>query len=247
MKKLFILYCLLVFTSCGNIVTTSKSIEKVSVEVQYFGALRNMMRDSDISAKVDLAEFSKKKHLYALGAIENLKGEIQIFDGKPFNTYAKNNQVEFDYSFEKKATLLVASIVEEWVEISIPDSIKSYDELELFIESTASLNHINTEEPFPFLLEGNVASMGWHVIDWEDGDTEHSCEKHKTKGPNGQLENVDAEMIGFYSKHHHTIFTHHSTNMHIHMKSDELMLAGHVDHLTIADDMVLHLPLILNK
>jgi hypothetical protein len=52
-----------------------------NTDVKYSGALRTMM-SGDIKATASLDSLSKKQHLYALGAFENLIGETQIFDGK---------------------------------------------------------------------------------------------------------------------------------------------------------------------
>ena len=85
-------------------------------------------------------------------------------------------------------------------------------------------------------------SFDWHVINWKDGDTEHSHEKHINSGLNGTIENRQVEMLGFYSDSHHAIFTHHTTNMHIHVKTVDTKIAGHVDGLTLGKGMVLKLP-----
>ena len=63
-----------------------------------------MMHKGDISSKVDLKKFENFDHFYALGAIENLKGEIQIFDGKPYVTTVVDGKLVFDNSFNKKVT-----------------------------------------------------------------------------------------------------------------------------------------------
>ncbi|PKD44495.1 hypothetical protein [Rhodohalobacter barkolensis] len=52
--------------------------------VEYYGALRATIQNGDISANADLADFIDREHLYALGAFENLKGEILILDGKSY-------------------------------------------------------------------------------------------------------------------------------------------------------------------
>ena len=49
-------------------------------------------------------------------------------------------------------------------------------------------------------------------------------------------------MLGFYSNSHHAIFTHHTTNMHIHVKTVDNKIAGHVDGLTLEKGMTLKLP-----
>jgi len=234
-----ILVLAILILSCKS---ESKQIDQFTV--QYKGALKNMMHKGDISAKVDLKEFENTEHFFALGAIENLKGEIQIFDSKSFNTTAIDNTLNFDNSFDKKATLLVYAQVEKWNSIAIPDNISTYQELEKHIAQVAKENHINIEEPFPFLLEGLFKSFDWHVINWKDGDTIHSHQKHINSGLNGTINNKQVDMLGFYSDSHHAIFTHHTTNMHIHVKSTDNTLAGHVDGLILGKGMTLKLPII---
>ncbi len=200
------------------------------------------MHKGDISAQVDLSDFESSKHLYAIGALENLKGEIQIIDGKPYNSLVLDSAVSFDKTFDKKATLLVCANVEKWNSFDIPDEIKTYEELEKHIATVAKENDININKPFPFMIDGNIESFDWHVINWKDGDTEHSHEKHVNSGLNGTIENRDVELLGFYSDSHHAIFTHHTTNMHIHVKTSDNEIAGHVDGVTLGKGMVLRLP-----
>jgi len=236
-KYIIILLTVISITSCG---TGNKKANKFKVE--YKGALKKMMHGGDISAKADLTDFENTEHFYALGAIEHLKGEIQIFDSKPFNTIVIDSTLTFDYSFNKKAALLIYTSVFKWKSINIPDSVVTYEQLESYIGQSAVEHQIKIDEPFPFLLEGTVRSFDWHVINWKDGDTEHSHEKHKSSGLHGTIKNRKVEMLGFYSDSHHAIFTHHTTNMHIHVKTADDKIAGHVDGLTLGEGMVLKLP-----
>lgn len=239
MKKIIILITILSILSCN---TDNNNSTKFTVE--YNGALKNMMHNGDISAKADLKPFENTKNLYAIGAIENLKGEIQIFDSKSFNTMVIDSSLKFDDSFNKKASLLIYTTVEKWKSINIPDNILTYKNLESYIEQTAKKNNINIAEPFPFLVEGTAKSFDWHVINWKEGDMEHSHEKHINSGLHGTIENRKIEILGFYSDSHHAIFTHHTTNMHLHFKTDDNELAGHVDGLNLGKGMVLKLPII---
>ena len=63
----------------------SNKSELISVEVNNSGALRTIM-SGDVSSAISLDSLQSKEHLFALGAMENLKGEIQIFDGNPSNS-----------------------------------------------------------------------------------------------------------------------------------------------------------------
>ena len=220
--------------------------EKHNVEpnfiVRYNGALKNMMHNGDLSSKADLTNFQETKHLYALGAIENLKGEIQIFNSQSFNSFVEDNSMVINDNFEHKACLLVYTSVEEWHSIDIPSTVKSHKQLEKFIKESAHTNNIDTNQPFPFLLEGIVTSFDWHVINWKNGDTEHSHEKHVNSGLHGTKDNLAIDMLGFYSNAHHSIFTHHTTNIHVHFKTKDGKMAGHVDNMNLGTRMVLKLP-----
>jgi acetolactate decarboxylase len=237
LKYLIILLTVITFASCGS------ADEKASVcKVEYKGALKNMMHKGDISAKADLADYENREHFYAIGAFEDLKGEIQIFDSESFNTVVIDNVLTFDKSFDKKATLLVYASVSKWKSIIIPDNVVTYEQFESFIDKAAEENQLNMAEPFPFLLEGTPKSFDWHVINWKDGDMEHSHDKHVSSGLHGTIKERQLEMLGFYSTFHHTIFTHHTTNMHIHVKTHDNKMAGHVDALTLGKGMILKLP-----
>jgi len=237
MKYILLLLTIISITACE---TTEN--QPNNFKVAYAGALKNMMHKGDISAKMDLASFERKEHLYAIGAIERLKGEIQIFDGKPFNTIVSDSNLTVDSTFTKKATLLVYTYVNKWKSMDIPDEISTYEQLESYIGQAAEENQINTDEPFPFLIEGTPKSFDWHVINWKDGDMEHSHEKHITSGLHGTIKNRPVKILGFYSDSHHAIFTHHTTNMHLHVKTLDNKIAGHVDNLTLGEGMVLKLP-----
>jgi len=236
-KQIAFIIILLITFSCDN-----QSKINQSFEVKYNGALKNIMHKGDLSAKVKLSEFENIENLYALGAIENLKGEIQIFNSQPTNSYVEDGIMKFDSSYSKNATLLVKSIVKEWISFQVPTDINTKNDLEKYLEKIALENKIDVNQPFPFLMEGIAKEVSWHVINWKDGDSEHTHEKHIASGLNETNKNMAVKILGFYSNSHHAIFTHHTTNMHIHMKSVNGKIAGHVDDLKLGQSMILKLP-----
>ena len=225
----------IVLTSCRD-----KGEKNTSVMVNHSGALRTIM-SGNIQPVSSLDTLSEKKHLYALGAVGNLKGEIQIFDSKPSNSFVVDSSLQIKDSYNQKASLLVYAEVEEWDSFQIENS-KTKSDLEEQIFELATNSGINTEEPFPFLLEGTIASLDWHVINWKDGDTIHNHKKHKESGLNGTLANKTVQIIGFYSTKHKAVFTHHTTNMHMHFKTDDNAIAGHIDDLSLNQTVTLKLP-----
>lgn len=121
----------------------------------------------------------------------------------------------------------------------IPANIGNHRETESFILEAAKERGINIDAPFPFMIKGKVNRAEWHVINWKDRDTEHTPEKHKSSGLRGEIENREVRLLGFYSDKHHAIFTHHSTNMHLHILTDDERIAGHLDDFQLGENILL--------
>jgi acetolactate decarboxylase len=225
------------------ILTTScqYSDKKVKVtEVKHSGALRTIM-SGNLQSVISLDTLSEMKNLYALGAVDNLKGEIQIFNSQPSNSFVLDSSLNTNDSYNLKAALLVYAEVEAWNSFQI-DNIETKNDLEQQIFEFEKNNGINIEKPFPFLLEGTVGSVDWHFINWKDGDTIHNHKKHKESGLNGTLKDREVKIIGFYSTKQKAVFTHHTTNMHMHFKTDDHTIAGHIDDLFLNEAITLKLP-----
>lgn len=220
----------------------STSTWAADIEVGNAGALRNFMHKGDLSAKFSLSELKGKDHVYALGAVENLKGEIQVFDGIPSVTFANNGEVFFDNSFKRNASLIVYTQVPAWQDVTIPNEITTRIQFENYLKMAAAKHGLDIEKPLPFLITGKAKFIDWHVIDWDPADKVHTHIKHINSGPHGKIENAEALILGFYSNKHKAVFTHHSSDLHMHFKTKDNTLAGHVDDLELGRDMVLKLP-----
>ena len=236
-------HILIILTILGLVACKTKKSDRPNIDVKYFGSLKSIMHEGDLSSKAHLKDFSRTQGLYAIGAIKGLKGEIQIFNGLPQNSMLVDGVLAFDSTFQKEAALLVCASVSEWVLVGIPDRILTYQQLEGFIEDSANANYINTDSPFPFLIEGVLKRFDWHVINWKEGDKIHTHEKHINSGYSETTGNRNVVLLGFYSNAHQAIFTHHTTNMHIHVRSLDGKVAGHLDDLLIGEEMILKLPI----
>lgn len=187
------------------------------------------MHLGDITGNISLNE-AITKHTYGLGALEGLKGEILILDNQPIISKVVDNQIHISNSTETKASLLVYSYVDEWKSIKVPDSVRKMKDIEELLGNYAN------SEPFSFIIEGKVKDLSWHVIDWVDGDNIHTPEKHQNSGLKGVLNTRRVIILGFFSRKHQGVFTHHSSNMHIHFVTDDKTISGHVDDVEMTDD-----------
>lgn len=209
-------------------------------EVKVSGAMKNVMMNGDLSAHLDIDTLDKV-HLYGLGPVAELKGEIMILDGKVFTTAKDGNKLLNQQDKVSKAALLVYSNVEKWNAVSLSAAINSYAELEKLVETTAKKNGYDTKMPFAFKINAVPEKATYHVIDWKKG-VEHTMDNHKQFAYAGEMTNSPVTMLGFYSKHHQSIFTHHTTFIHVHLLDDKTKNVGHLDELQINGLLTIYLP-----
>lgn len=229
------LLSVLFLTACTN-------PKRSQPEVYSKGALKDIMHKGDLAAKYSLQEFDGEKNIYALGAVEDLKGEILILNSKTYISSVREDKIEIENTTQENACLLVYSEVEDWEEIPIPNEVKGQEALDTFVKESSQKLGFGVDQAFPFQIKGKAESVRWHVINWPLGDMVHTHEKHKKAGLNGELNNVDIEILGFYSENHKGIYTHHSSNLHMHFITADQTLSAHLDDIEIGEKMVLRLP-----
>ena len=233
MRSFFHIYLVLFFLYGCN----SLPEKEESVEVHNNGTLRAIMKGGDLSSKVHLGGL-EKEGLYALGAVNGLQGEILILDGKAYIASVEKGKLRIDRSYDHEASLLVRSYVKDWESFDIPEGI-SPQKLAALIEEKAQ--GIGLRSPFPFRVEGRASSFTWHVINWEEGDTVHTHEKHKHSGLRGREKERKVEVLGFYSAKS-GVFTHHKSPLHMHVGTKDEELAAHLERIRVGKGMRLMLP-----
>ncbi|MCW5518722.1 acetolactate decarboxylase [Aureitalea sp. L0-47] len=210
--------------------------------VQSAGALHEIM-SGNLEANMSLEELKDIPNLYALGAVEGLKGEIQIFNSKPYVSEVSPKIMDIDTTFSAKAAMIVYAQVPEWKEISIPKAILTTKQFDSFVYHTAAKEGLDNSKPFPFLIEGYVRKIDWHVVDWDqNSSTTHSHENHRLTGVMGVTVQEKATILGFYSKNHTGVYVPHDTNWHMHFISENERTAAHIDDMLFGEYMTLKLP-----
>ncbi|MBC7874103.1 MAG: acetolactate decarboxylase [Ferruginibacter sp.] len=209
-------------------------------EVKVAGTMRNIMVKGDLSAHVSFDTLNQA-HLFGLGPAPGLKGEIMILDGTVYTSALNGTRLQNQQNKISQAAMLVYSNVEKWNSVNIQATVKNYAELEMLIEATAKAKGYDTEIPFPFKIEAMPGKASYHVINWEDGSA-HTMENHKQFAYFGQSTNEKSVLLGFYSKHHQSIFTHHTTNMHIHILGEKTKTVGHLDDIHLNGPVTIFLP-----
>jgi acetolactate decarboxylase len=231
----------IVLTALVSLQSCKQDTNSAIEGIEYAGSLQDIM-NGKLDSNIRLSELKDVPNLYALGAMAGLKGEIQIFNSQPYNSRVTTELLELDKNFNANAALLVYTQVPEWQEFSIPKAILTLKQFEDYLEYTAVKAGMDTSKPFPFLIDGYVRKINWHIVDWDENNAEHSREAHIQSGLNGVVVEEDVEILGFYSKDHKGVYTHHDSNWHMHFFARNQKVAGHLDNLLLGEYMTLKLP-----
>jgi acetolactate decarboxylase len=194
--------------------------------VRVVGAMMNVMHKGELFGTMDIDTIKNKNHLYGLGPVEYLKGELMIIDGKSYkSTVAADDSIAMEETFKAKAPFFVYANVDKWKEIFLPDSVQSIPQLESFLDQTTK----NHSRPFAFRLTADIDHCEIHIVNQPKGVEVHSPDDVQKKS--FDVKNEKAELLGFFSTEHKGVFTHHDSFVHIHILTADKKKMGHADKL----------------
>jgi acetolactate decarboxylase len=206
------------------------------------GAMRTMFEPNGTTGKIRIKPLLAKPHLYALGPLDKLAGEIIVWDGKLRVSKVNGDVVQTTSPPDAKAIFLVWTYVSRWREINIPDDVRTYKQLELFVAQKAVEAGVNSNKPFPLLLKGKVETATFHVVNYTPDGTPLTREAHDASKAQFPVENETVNVLGFYSTKHKDIWTHHTTNLHLHLMTADGEKMGHLDDIVPSKTLRLYLP-----
>jgi acetolactate decarboxylase len=213
--------------------------------VCWTGAVKNVHQGLDFSGKIALSPLAELPHLYAVGPLANLRGEVTIWDGKPLIARVISSQVKVGNDLRGKACFLVYASVERWQTTTLSSAVTA-SEIDQIVKNTATKCGINVDQPFPFLIEGVAKSARYHVMNrTESTPPSPGPESHEKAKVRFTIEDNPVSILGFYSEHHQGIFTHHSSFVHMHVKAGDDKIAGHLETIELEPGARLLLPLVL--
>lgn len=236
MKHKTILLALTIFTLTSN----SAIAQQTSGEVKIVGEMKNVMWKGQLSGSINLDTLTNKTHLYGLGPVEYLRGEILIVDGKSYkSTVVSGKTMKVEETYDLKAPFFAYAVISKWTEHELPDSVQSIPQLETYLVQTTK----NAPRPFMFKLTGTVEQATIHVVNLPEGSKVSSPDEAHKGQKNYDLKNEQSEIIGFFSTEHKAIFTHHDTFLHMHLITKDRLKMGHLDKVVFKKGMVkLNLP-----
>lgn len=216
-----------------------------SYEVEFRGSQRDVVHGIDLSDHVAVAPIVARPHLYAVGPLSGLKGEISIIDSEAWiatvtaqTTDAPHPRVEVNSKVG--APFLVWAEVPRWDTIPLTQEVIGLKGLQEVVERVAKESGIDTSRPFPFRLKATMTAR-YHVLNRTDQGP-HGPQEHERIKVKFDMERESAELVGFWSDQHQGVFTSQNSHIHVHILSEDHKKSGHLDDVTIDSSAVLFLP-----
>jgi acetolactate decarboxylase len=218
------------------------TISGAGYQLWFIGAQRETIMNGKLAAALDLTTLAGRAHLYGLGPLEQLRGELTIADSRPaLASVASDGTVRVTRSFAAGAPFFVWAEVPRWTETPIPAEVRSFEDLKGFVPRAAEAAGLDAKKPLPFLVNGREDLIEFHILT-RIGDPPHNMEKHKKIQIKFELVKTEATIVGFHSTRHRGIFTPGDSNIHIHFQTPDNDQSGHIQKLEIGDGAVLSLP-----
>jgi len=236
-KKLIIGILTIGILSCNSDKKKSNSSETYS-DINIVGAMKNVMWKGELGGSINIDTVSNKKGLYGIGPESYLTGELLINDGNSYvSKVTSDSTMSVEKTFDVSAPFFVYANVNEWNEIELASNIRNIKDIEKLVDEKT----IHFKRPFTFKLTGKISKAIIHIQNLPEG-TKVSSPKDAHQGQtNYELKDEEATIIGFFSTEHKGIFTHHDSNIHLHLITKDESKMGHLDEVEI-EKMKLYLP-----
>jgi hypothetical protein len=217
-------------------------------KVRWFGALHEIVVEQRTEARVRVADASRRPHTFGVGALSELRGELTILDdvawiarGRGDGTASVNSYPLRDT--QEGAALLVVANVGSWRDVPVTENVPS-DQLDAFLARQIEYTGIPPNQPVPVMVRGPLADVRWHVVDGIKAGRGADHASHLKGAVTGHIPAASegTTLIGFFSRDHAGVFTHHGSFSHFHVVCPSPMVAAHVDAVTLRKGAVLRVP-----
>jgi len=210
------------------ILLVALSTVPVLAQVQVTSAMRNAMWKGEIGTAIRLDTVTTRPHMYGLGPLSGLQGEIMLWDSRVYvSRVAGEGPMSVRSEPTAGAPFFVMQRVDEWTRVEMNREVNGLETLSAHIDSLAGKN----DEPFAFRLTGKVKSATVHVVNLPDGAIVRSPDDAHKGIRKYKVEDTEVQVLGFFSRHHQAVFTHHDTFVHLHLMTTDGIVMGHLEEM----------------
>ncbi len=232
---------------CVGAMITGCSAARWDGRVSTWGGMREVMRAGQSEGRVSISEALGQARAFGVGAVEGLRGEIVIDDGRCWiGEVATDAEVPelrvYEGAPTTRATLLAVAYVPKWSETAFGQAVGA-DEVEARVRAVAERAGIDTTRPFPFVIEGELCDLAAHVINRFCPMNQASAAAAADHRPiRLDRKTIRGKLIGIYAENSAGELTHHGTSLHVHVLTDSPRSVAHVERFALGPHARLRLP-----
>jgi alpha-acetolactate decarboxylase len=242
MTRKFIFAALTIFLSFAF---SAGAANERPFHIEVYGNFKRMLHKGDTSGKVALASISNSAGTYGIGAMADLRGEILVWDGRILISLGEMASGSAQSpGADAQAALLVTGQVKGWEQKQILNDM-TQKQFERFVIDSAHSIGIDTNQPFLFIVTGDITDYAWHVV----AGTAHgngAGPKHQQGHANNRIfsgEEAKGKLVGFYSAAElEGVISHPGERFHVHYADDDFTATGHLDRFSVRKGATLLVP-----
>jgi acetolactate decarboxylase len=201
--------------------------------VTIHGSFREQMQAGRCDEGVALRPLLAKPHLYAIGPLAGLRGELLVWDGTVFTSRIVDGTPRVRIEPDASAAFLVASHVRRWRDVAVPDDVVTLPDLERWLPQAAAGLGLAPDRPHTVRLFAGVRSAKLHVLDLPAGaaldPAAHVAAAHAVA-----LGAAPVQLLGFLSPPGQATCPIASPPLHLHLRTLLGDRVGHVEELTLS-------------
>lgn len=222
LSKLLIGFTVLLLTN--SYVTAQQADSGIKI----IGAMKNVMWNGQLYGNIYLDTIADKQHLYGLGPVEYLSGELLILDGSSYKSNVLSEMtMKVEETYKVQAPFFGYANIDKWKEQRLPDSVQTMKQLEVYLDRTTR----SARRPFMFKIAGKVDEATIHIVNLPQETKVKSPNDAHLGQTNFSLKDEEVDILGFFSTDHKAVFTHHDTFLHMHLITADRKKMGHLDYV----------------
>ena len=208
--------------------------------VEWFGSQGDFIA-GQTRTPVSLGRFAGLESLYAVGPLEQGRGEVSIFDGTPLISKVSESRVDVTVGHGYRAGFLVYAIVENWRRATVHGPVGNEQRLEEELLPLAVESGIDVDQPFPFLVHCHLAQAAFHIL-CNQSDDAYNPQLHEKSKVCFQITQESVEIVGFFSRRHRGIFTPRDSDFHMHVRTLTNGVSGQLESFYAPHGITFYLP-----
>jgi len=207
--------------------------------VQVIGEMRRMFTEHDIGPNADIAKVNQLGHLYALGPLAGLRGEVTVLDSQVFVSTVRGKEPNVLINPNVQSAFLVYDSVSAWSSTTIPTNVITELEIADFLDKKMPQNTRSA-----FRIRGTVVSAKYHIQNYKGEAAELTHEAHDKAKVFYEVSNMPIELVGFFTNRAEDggAFVHRGQTTHIHLISEDRKQMGHLELVHLQPGATLLLP-----